>query len=615
MPTAIEVFNQISGGYKSLNQEVSSLEPTAPVYLYEIDLSLVYPEIRNIAISGQAISNGILRFHNNFNIFNLNNQLFDEGQIYWQNNYYYPFPIIAEGFDYTSAGTSPTPGVTLANFNPDGTENSFYKYVRMQTQSLGDIVGAKFTRIRTFLKYLNGINFSGNINPYTDDPTISEIELPRDVYYIDRKTKEDKSILQYSLVSILDLENLTLPNRPILANKCPFQYRGEGCLYEYDKRKAPVHSGIYGEVNTSPVEILLPLEAPPVATDNDELFLNTILSGINSQRRFSGYNYFRAGASTYDYGNSWSFFGYTLNSGTASGSARGLNDNLAGTAVTSLATNGAYIQLELKTGAAEITQVRLTTSSTVNNNYKIEYSRRNGSWNSVKDISGYDLSWNLTGRAAGTYQITFPSVGIHTGWRFTTTNAAASTAITEFNFSGQSRIGDKGLWQTGVFYTTGDFVYLQNNNINYYFVCITEHNSDVFNNPPNRKYWGADVCSKTQNACRLRWKKNPYFKPVVWPMTRGGWDYWTFLRKYFVTGDQYYVVNNIMDPNLRRLIIPAWFNTGNFFQDGRPASWPRRPDVHDPWNEYAHGLPKDITGQYLNGFLPFGGFPGVDKVR
>jgi hypothetical protein len=61
--------------------------------------------------------------------------------------------------------------------------------------------------------------------------------------------------------------------------------------------------------------------------------------------------------------------------------------------------------------------------------------------------------------------------------------------------------------------------------------------------------------------------------------------------------------------------MPSWYVTGSALEDGRPASWPRRPDVHDPWNNYSHGLPKDVTGEYLNGFLPFGGFPGVDQIQ
>ena len=96
---AIQVFNTITSGSNSLNKELSSITPTSPIYLYELDLSDIYPQIRYINTSGQPMQNGILRCHNNFNLFNLTNGSFDKGQIYWQNNYYYPFPMVAEGFD------------------------------------------------------------------------------------------------------------------------------------------------------------------------------------------------------------------------------------------------------------------------------------------------------------------------------------------------------------------------------------------------------------------------------------------------------------------------------------------------------------------------------------
>jgi lambda family phage minor tail protein L len=602
------IYNAIRSGNKSLNTELSNLTPTTPVYLYELDLTQVYSQVRSINVSGQPFQNGILRFHNGFNIYNLSSGQFNVGQLYWQNNYYYPFPVTAEGFDCTSAGTLPNPTITLSNNSPDQTINSFYKYIRMQFQSLGDIVGAKFTRIKTFLKYLDPLNFSGNINPFSNEPSVTEIELPRDIFYVDRKETENKDTLKYSLVSILDLENLTLPGRTLLANKCPFEYRGEGCLYEYNKRITSIHSGVYGEVTNPPVKITLPLEAPPVATENDELFLNTILSGEGARARFSGINYFLFTGSY----NQWAFTNYAL-FGTAVECAQRLNDG--STATTAITSNAAQQIITLSsTTPTEITCIRLNSSSTINNNYQIQYySNYASSWNNVSDISGYDLVWNLNGSPPGTYKIHFPSKGYHSGWRFISTTSNAGTALTEFNFSGQFRIGDSGMWQTGSFYQNGDFIFLENHGIKYYFVCISGHTSDIFNTPPNKKYWGADSCSKTIHSCRLRWQKNPYFRPVVWPKSRGGWDHWDALRRYRITGNRGIYFGSAFD--FRRLNFPSWWRTGDLEANGNPASWPRRPDVHDPWSYYAHGLPKDMTGQYLNGLLPFGGFPGLDQIK
>lgn len=480
----------------------------------------------------------------------------------------------------------------------------------MQFQSLGDIIGGKFTRIRTFLKYLDPINFSGNVNPFSNEPSITEVELPRDIYYIDRKELENQSVLKYNLVSILDLENLSLPSRTILANKCPFEYRGEGCLYEYNRRITEKHSGIYGQVQNPPVRITLPLEAPPVATENDELFLNTILTGNRSRMEFSGINYFLY---TGNNGNQWAFTNFTLNGGTASQCTQALNDgSTATTVITSQA--GQHMVTLSSTEPKEITCVLLNSSSTINSNYRIQfYNNNSSSWNNVRDISGNAVLWNLSGSPAGTYKIHFPSRGFHSGWRFFSAVGSdnAGTAFTELNFSGQFRIGDSGAWVTGASYQTGDFTFLENYGIKYYFVCITEHTSDVFNSPPNRKYWAADVCAKTINSCRLRWQKNPYFRPVIWPKTKGGWNHFDFLRRYRITGIRSY--GTAFD--FRRLAIPNWWISGDLENDGRPEPWPRRPDVHNPNSPYSHGLPKDLTGYYLNGLLPFGGFPGVDQIK
>ena len=156
MPTQDQVFNQIVSGYKSLNAELSKLEPSTPIILYEIDLTQIYPKA-NYPTANQPITNGVLRIHNDYNLFNISTNQY--GTINWQGNYYYPFPIYSEGFDLSSSSTLPTPTISFSNFSPDLSNNSFYKYIRMQVESLGDIVGCKFTRIRSFLKYLNLDNF------------------------------------------------------------------------------------------------------------------------------------------------------------------------------------------------------------------------------------------------------------------------------------------------------------------------------------------------------------------------------------------------------------------------------------------------------------------------
>lgn len=456
MPTSIQIYNQIVSGYRSINTEIAKLEPSSQVFLYEIDLTNIYPQtINTTSLSNQPLQNGVLRIYNDYNLFNLSVQPY--GTITWKNNQYFPMPVYADGFEYNSAGTLPTPRIFIANTSPDTSSNSFYKYIRMQIQSLGDIVGAKFTRIKTFLKYIHGSNFSGGRNPFTDDPSIFEIELPKDIYYIDRKNQEDNLTLEYTLASILDVEGISLPGRTIYSNKCPFQYRGEGCLYEYDSRRSRIHSGIYGEVSNPGVSIRLLETAPPVATENDQLFIGS---------------------------------------------------------------SGAVFRTGIDAAAARIT----------------------------------------------------------------------------------GGLGNSGLWTTGAFYVSGDFTYLTNNGLNYYFVCIGNHNSTFQNAPPDATYWLADTCSKSIYSCRLRWLKNPNFRPVIWPTNRGGWT----INRYKEVDARFKV-----PPQANSIIAPPFYTQTGL--NTTPLLFPRRPGCPDPLAEWAHGIPKDYTGGYLNGFLPFGGFPGTDQ--
>lgn len=457
MPSSLEIYNQIVSGYKSINTEIAKLEPSSQIFLYEIDLTNIYPQTRNTtSLSNQPLQNGVLRLYNDYNLYNLSVQPY--GTISWKNNQYFPMPIYADGFELNSAGTLPTPRIFISNSSPDTSTNSFYKYIRMQVQSLGDIVGAKFTRIKTFLKYIHGSNFSGGRNPFTEDPSIYEIELPKDIYYIDRKNQEDSLTLEYTLASILDVEGVSLPGRTIYSTKCPFQYRGEGCLYEYDSRRSIVHSGVYGNVNNPGTSIRLLQTAPPVATENDQLFI----------------------------GSSGAVF-----------------------------------------------------------------------------ITGVD---------------------------------AAATRIT-------GGLGNSGLWTTGAGYVSGDFVFIQNNSLNYYFVCIGNHTSTFQNAPPDSTYWLGDTCSKSIYACRLRWLKNPNFRPVIWPTNRGGW-----------TIDRLKQVDLRFKPSTQQattiVTSPFYTYTG---VNTTPLLFPRRPGCGNPLADWSHGIPKDYTGGYLNGFLPFGGFPGTDQ--
>lgn len=234
---------------KGLNAEIFSLNPSALISLFEIDISdIIFNKGLIDGFNSGNESSRIFRFHNNVNLFNTD--------IVWQGNLYKAAPIKTEGFELSSRGTLPTPKISLA-VNTDGIiPLSIFKN---QLRKIGDLSGAKVTRIRTLLKYLDAINFEGGVNDTED----SGAEFPRDIYYIDKKSLENKSIIEFELASLLDVEGIKLPGRLVIANRCTAIYRGEGCLYE---SKLNREEEIHGSESFSS----MPTIAPAIANSNDE---------------------------------------------------------------------------------------------------------------------------------------------------------------------------------------------------------------------------------------------------------------------------------------------------------------------------------------------------------
>lgn len=237
---------------KNVNSQLFSLIPSSIISLFEIDATSI---AFDLGIVGQSEiftdSTGLIfRFHNTNKLLN--------NSIYWQGNEYFATPIQADGFQMSSKGTLPTPILSLSTSEENAALLSIFKN---KIRQLGDLVNAKVTRIRTFASYLDKENFIDQITPdgFTPD---SNAEISRDIYYIDRKSNETKTTIEFECGSILDVEGLKLPTRLVIANKCMWKYRGEGCLYEYNTRRV---NEIHG------TNSVLPTFAPAIATDRGEL--------------------------------------------------------------------------------------------------------------------------------------------------------------------------------------------------------------------------------------------------------------------------------------------------------------------------------------------------------
>ena len=142
--------------------------------------------------------------------FHAGTSLKDNGEIVWAGNSYQRFPIQAEGFAF-QRGQLPRPTLTVSNAL--GTITAILLSVNNTTTG-NDLTGATVTRIRTLAKFLDAVNFPSNVNPYgTPDPTA---EFPQEIYKIDRKSAENREVVQFELAAVFDLAGIRSPKR-----QCP----------------------------------------------------------------------------------------------------------------------------------------------------------------------------------------------------------------------------------------------------------------------------------------------------------------------------------------------------------------------------------------------------------
>ena len=83
-----------------------------------------------------------------------------------------------------------------------------------------DLGGAKVVRIRTLKKYLDG---EAGADPHA--------KFPDEIWYVDRKSNENRCVVEFELASKFDLVGVVLPRRQIIANVCQWKYRGAECGY------------------------------------------------------------------------------------------------------------------------------------------------------------------------------------------------------------------------------------------------------------------------------------------------------------------------------------------------------------------------------------------------
>jgi len=150
-------------------------------------------------------------------LFHAGNNMKDSLDVVWQSNTYSRMPVKADGFKYSGKGKLPRPTLTLSNLL--GTITAILQLTNKIT-ALSDLAGAKVTRRKALSKDLDEVNFPSNVNPYKSGSVDPSAELPREVYFIERKTAENRNIVQFELAGSFDLFGVSAPKK--LVTKADF---------------------------------------------------------------------------------------------------------------------------------------------------------------------------------------------------------------------------------------------------------------------------------------------------------------------------------------------------------------------------------------------------------
>lgn len=487
----------------SHNVALLDLEPDTIIELYEIDLGEIY---------------GLIRLHPGKN--NLKNIYLRDNNGVLQE--YSPIPLEAKDFEVKGDGGLARPKILLAN--PQGVISDVIK-----TQS--DLIGNFFVRKRIFLKFLDAENFPNFLNPFGAPDPNSRFE--DDIFIINRKLQENKYFVEYELVTPLELEGIKVPARQMIADYCPWRYRGEGCFYgdrlDYTNQKVRLANNVtvspetffQNEARNTDGSVMVntgPNLGIPIADINNKLFsdpfdynltLNwagkynsqAVVVEVNSVSTITKFEV------TIDNAD-----GYSIPQGQFSSNITitvdAISDNIGEGKIIKFA-NGAIFTL---TSAASGGATTLTGTLTLNNLVDDEVGHAPQSIPIVQSAESDFISRDRTIIFSGGI-----SLKLDDDLNFPPVTTASST------LSGYLSGNLNGDEEGSLYYVPGDVVSITrkvenlskirsantqqfpDNNPDRFFVCVKQA---AVNLDPrfDQEYWRADECNKNLRACKCRYE-------------------------------------------------------------------------------------------------------------
>lgn len=194
-------------------------DASQPEFIGDFTATVVSPTVFTYTMSAIPLADSSGAYHA---VTRLNNTMVFDGHDY------IPIAVNVTGFEWNGQGTLPTPTLQISNVN---------RVLASSVNSLKSLVGAKFTRIRTFRKHLD--------DGSDPDPTLI---FPKEIYRINRKTAQNKVYLEFQLASALDQEGVKIPGRVCLRNTCTHRYRmwdPDTLTFDYTRATCPYVGSTY----------------------------------------------------------------------------------------------------------------------------------------------------------------------------------------------------------------------------------------------------------------------------------------------------------------------------------------------------------------------------------
>lgn len=129
----------------------------------------------------------------------------EKEMVTWNGEVYAPYPVEVTGFEWNGQSAPPTPTLKMSTVLP---------VLTALIIGGNDLIGSKFTRIRTFRRFLDD----------GEEPSLVDT-FQMDEFRVNRKVAHNKIYAEFELSSVLDQQGVYLPKRQAIRDYCTFVYR------------------------------------------------------------------------------------------------------------------------------------------------------------------------------------------------------------------------------------------------------------------------------------------------------------------------------------------------------------------------------------------------------